>query len=63
MKPLFECFQQIIIHEMVYNELDEGTKRLVDLYKGKNVTIVAEGVLYGKDPQHRGGNETGDGRL
>lgn len=52
MKPLFECFQQIIIHEMVYNELDEDTKRLVDLYKGKNVTIVDEGDLYGKDPQY-----------
>lgn len=22
LKPLFECFQQILIHEMVYNELD-----------------------------------------
>lgn len=52
LKPLFECFQQIIIHEMVYNELDEDTKRLVDLYKGKNVTIVDEGGLYGKDPQY-----------
>lgn len=52
LKPLFECFQQIIIHEMVYNELDEDTKRLVDLYKGKNVTIVDEGDLYGKDPQY-----------
>ena len=52
LKPLFECFQQILIHEMVYNELDEDTKRLVDSYKGKNVTIVDEGDLYGKDPQY-----------
>ena len=52
LKPLFESFQQIIIHEMVYNELDEDTKRLVDSYKEKNVTIVDEGDLYGKDPQY-----------
>lgn len=52
LKPLFECFQQIVIHEMVYNELDEDTKRLIDSYKGQNVTIVDEGNLYGKDPQY-----------
>ncbi|MCD7832970.1 MAG: hypothetical protein LUH00_03115 [Lachnospiraceae bacterium] len=52
LKPLFECFQQIIIHEMIYNELDEDAKRLVDSYKEKNVMIVGEGDLYGKDPQY-----------
>lgn len=35
LKPLFESFQQIIIHEMVYNELDDDTKRLVDSYREK----------------------------
>jgi hypothetical protein len=52
LQPLFESFQQILIHEMVYNELDEDAKKLVDSYKEKNVTIVAEGDLYGKDPQY-----------
>lgn len=46
LKPLFESFQQIIIHEMVYNELDDDTKRLVDSYREKNVTIVDEGDLF-----------------
>lgn len=52
LQPLFESFQQIYIHEMVYNELDEDTKRLVDSYKEKSITIVEEGDLYGKDPQY-----------
>lgn len=50
MIPLFESFSRIIIHEMVYNELDPKAKELVDSYKGKNVTIVSEDGLYGVDP-------------
>lgn len=48
--PLFENFQHIIIHEMVYNELDKDAKALVDSYS--NVEIVSEGNLYGVDPQY-----------
>ena len=50
MIPLFENFRQILIHEMVYNELDEDSKTLVNEYIGKNVTIVSENNLYGHDP-------------
>lgn len=50
MIPVFESFSQIIIHQMVYNELDSEAKGLVDTYVGKNVTIVPEEGLYGKDP-------------
>lgn len=50
MIPLFESFTQIIIHEMVYLELDEQSRGFVDGYVGKNVTIVKEGGLYGTEP-------------
>lgn len=50
MIPLFESFDQIIIHEMVYNELDSDSKSFIDRYNGKKVSIVSEGGLYGRDP-------------
>lgn len=51
-EPLFESFTDIYIHEEVYNELDDEAKAFVDVYKGKNVTLVSEGGLYGKDPEY-----------
>ncbi|MBD5096004.1 MAG: hypothetical protein HDT40_03185 [Lachnospiraceae bacterium] len=51
-KPLFESFTDIYIHEEVYKELDDDARRFVDYYKGKNVTIVDEGGLYGADPKY-----------
>ena len=48
--PLFEKFQCIYIHQEVYKELDIESKRFIDSYIGKNVTIVGENGLYGKDP-------------
>lgn len=51
-QPLFESFTDIYIHREVYNELDDEARNLVDVYLGKNVTIVDEGGLYGKDPQY-----------
>ena len=50
--PLFECFTDIYIHDEVYKELDNDARAFVDAYKGKNVTIVAEGGLYGTDPKY-----------
>lgn len=50
--PLFESFTDIYIHEEVYKELDDEARKFVDGYIGKNVTIVGEGGLYGKDPQY-----------
>ncbi len=51
-KPLFESFTDIYIHEEVYKELDDESKCFVDSYVGKNVTIVKENGLYGKDPKY-----------
>lgn len=51
-KPLFESFIDIYIHEEVYKELDDEARLFVDTYIGKNVTIVNEGNLYGTDPQY-----------
>lgn len=51
-KPLFESFTDIYIHEEVYKELDEDARAFVDMYKDKNVTIVKEDGLYGTDPQY-----------
>ncbi|MBQ5445900.1 MAG: hypothetical protein IIT48_04440 [Lachnospiraceae bacterium] len=51
-KPLFESFTYIYIHEEVYKELDEDARAFVDMYKDKNVTIVKEDGLYGTDPQY-----------
>lgn len=49
--PLFESFSQIYIHQMVYIELDDDSRTLVDSYK--NVTIVDEiPGSYGTDPQY-----------
>ena len=51
-KPLFESFTDIYVHEEVYKELDEEARNFVDSYKGKNVTIVTENGLYGTDPKY-----------
>lgn len=51
-KPLFESFTDIYIHKEVYRELDNNSKSFVDTYIGKNVRIVDEGGLYGKDPKY-----------
>ena len=43
-KPLFESFTDIYIHEEVYKELDEKSREFVESYKGKNVTVVSEKI-------------------
>ncbi len=50
MIPIFESFSQIIIHQMVFDELDSEAKAFVGSYVGKNVVIVQEEELYGTDP-------------
>ena len=49
---MFESFTDIYIHEEVYNELDADARAFVNTYKGRNVTIVSEGGLYGTDPKY-----------
>lgn len=50
MIPIFESFSQIFIHQMVYDELDNEAKAFMNTYIGKNVIIVQDKKLYGKDP-------------
>lgn len=50
--PLLESFSEIYIHQEVYKELDDDAKMLIDLYIGRNVTIVDEQDLYGRDPKY-----------
>lgn len=52
MIPVFESFQQMIIHRKVYDELDDEARLFIDTYRGKNTIIVSEGRLYGTDPQY-----------
>lgn len=51
-KPLFESFTNIYIHNEVYKELDDEARAFVDTYIGKNVRIVDEDGLYGTDPKY-----------
>lgn len=50
--PLCESFTDIYVHEEVYRELDDEARAFIDSYKGRNVTIVDEDGLYGKDPKY-----------
>lgn len=49
--PIFESFSNIMVHEMVYEELDDECRQFIDTYSNK-ITIVTEKGLYGKDPQY-----------
>lgn len=50
MRIFFDTFQHILIHETVWDELDEKRRAYIEPYLGKNVTIVNEATLYGTDP-------------
>jgi len=50
MIPLIESFDNIIIHDMVFNELDSECKGFIKSFD--NITLVSEGNLYGVDPQY-----------
>ena len=43
-------FNEIKIHEIVFSELDSKRREFISGFIGKNVEIVSEGGLYGKDP-------------
>lgn len=50
--PLLESFECVYIHEQVYKELDSQARAFVDLYIGKNVHLVNDEELLGKDPKY-----------
>lgn len=54
LKSLFDYFEDIKIHEIVFSELDNARRDFIKAYVGKNVEIVGEGGLYGKDPIYTG---------
>lgn len=50
---LFNTFQNIIIHETVWAELDDLRREYIESqFIGSNVVIVGEGDLYGRDPSY-----------
>jgi hypothetical protein len=50
---LFEYFQDILIHDTVWEELDDIRKEFITSnYLGKNVRIVSENEWYGVDPMY-----------
>lgn len=49
---VFDYFNKIIIHQVVFDELDEERKNLVRSFIGKNVQIVNCEDLYDKDPAY-----------
>ena len=50
LKPLFDYFENIKIHEIVFSELDGARRDFIHEYLDKNVEIVGEANLYGRDP-------------
>ena len=52
MTPVFESFKRILIHEKVFKELDTEAQKFVNSFLGKNVEIVSESDLYGRDPRY-----------
>jgi hypothetical protein len=50
LEALFHYFDKLLIHETVWNELDDSRKDFIDQFIGRNVAIVTEENLYGRDP-------------
>ena len=51
MDDVLSYFEKILIHEVVYQELDNETKKIIDGYVGKNVTVVSDKDLFNSDPE------------
>lgn len=48
---ILSYFEKILLHEVVYEELDSDTKKVIDEYIGKNVEIVSDKDLFNLDPE------------
>lgn len=48
---ILSYFEKILLHEVVYKELDSDTKKVIDEYVGKNVEIVSDKDLFNLDPE------------
>lgn len=51
MNDALSYFENIKIHEIVYNELDDDTKKVIDEHVGKNIEIVSDKDLLDSDPE------------
>lgn len=52
MNSILLYFENILIHKVVYNELDNDTRVIVDENIGKNITIVDDYDLIDVDPEY-----------
>ncbi len=52
MNDALSYFENIKLHEVVYKELDDDTKKVIDEHVGKNVEIVSDKNLFDKDPEY-----------
>lgn len=52
MDDVLSHFENIFLHEVVYNELDSETKKIIDEHIGKNITIVDDKDLFDSDPEY-----------
>lgn len=52
LQPVLDYFKELKIHEMVWEELDDERRTLINPYIGKSVELVTENNMYGVDPQY-----------
>lgn len=52
LNAMFGYFDDIKIHDEVFNELDQPRQDFVKGYEGRNIGIVSENGLYGTDPEY-----------
>ena len=52
MSSILSYFDNILIHKVVYNELDNDTRIIIDESVGKNITIVDDYDLIDVDPEY-----------
>lgn len=51
MDDTLSYFKNILLHEVVYNELDSDTRKVIDEHIGKNIKIVSDRDLFDSDPE------------
>lgn len=51
MDDVLSYFENILLHEVVYNELDSDTRNVIDEHVGKNIKIVSDRDLFDADPE------------
>lgn len=52
LNDVLSYFDKIYLHEIVYKELDDKTRAVIDNYTNKNVEIVSDNDLFDSDPEY-----------